>query len=188
MQMFAEKSRNNLQGTYCHVTRGLIFLSDRAFSLSLSLSLSLNFSHSVSPRGAVHADVLPKHQRRVRVCCKFLYQSYSRACSAISVTSCSPFPSNFLTRTSLKMLSKILSLRLVAPRLSRGLATHAPNPFPIPAALHLKSGQSFHGRSFGTPKSIYGETVFSTSITSCEFFFLSSMLNLTSILLQTPNQ
>lgn len=64
------------------------------------------------------------------------------------------------------MLSKILSRRLLVPQLSRGLATHAPNPFPIPAALHLKSGQSFHGRSFGAPKSIFGETVFSTSITS----------------------
>jgi len=35
-----------------------------------------------------------------------------------------------------------------------------------PAALHLKSGQVFKGTSFGAPKSSYGETVFSTSITS----------------------
>ena len=69
------------------------------------------------------------------------------------------------------MLSKIICRRVLVPRLSRGLAAHAPNPFAIPAALHLKSGQTFHGRSFGSPKSIYGETVFSTSITSCEQFF-----------------
>ncbi|KII92973.1 hypothetical protein PLICRDRAFT_37788 [Plicaturopsis crispa FD-325 SS-3] len=52
------------------------------------------------------------------------------------------------------------------PRLSRGLATHASTAFTTPAVLHLKSGQSFAGRSFGAPKSIFGETVFSTSITS----------------------
>jgi len=72
------------------------------------------------------------------------------------------------------MLSKMLSRRFLVPQISRGLATHAPNPFAIPAALHLKSGQTFHGRSFGAPKSIYGETVFSTSITSCEFFFVDT--------------
>jgi carbamoyl-phosphate synthase small subunit len=52
------------------------------------------------------------------------------------------------------------------PRLSRGLATHAGPISTVPASLHLKTGQSFHGRSFGAPKSIFGETVFSTSITS----------------------
>lgn len=35
-----------------------------------------------------------------------------------------------------------------------------------PATLHLKSGQSFKGRSFGAPRSTFGETVFSTAITS----------------------
>ncbi|KAI0633371.1 carbamoyl phosphate synthase small subunit [Trametes polyzona] len=50
-------------------------------------------------------------------------------------------------------------------RLSRGFATHAPST-PLPAVLHLKTGQSFAGRSFGAPRSIWGETVFSTSITS----------------------
>jgi len=64
------------------------------------------------------------------------------------------------------MLSKVFSRRFLTPQLSRGLATHASNLSTIPAALHLKSGQTFHGRSFGAPKSIYGETVFSTSITS----------------------
>ncbi|KAL1705280.1 class I glutamine amidotransferase-like protein [Schizophyllum commune] len=45
----------------------------------------------------------------------------------------------------------------------RGMATHAST---VPGVLHLKSGQSFTGRSFGAPKSIFAETVFSTSITS----------------------
>jgi carbamoyl-phosphate synthase small subunit len=54
------------------------------------------------------------------------------------------------------------------PRLVRGLATHSDLISGIPAALHLKTGQTFHGKSFGAPKSIFGETVFSTSITSCE--------------------
>lgn len=52
------------------------------------------------------------------------------------------------------------------PRLSRGLATASSTSVLPQAALHFKSGQSFIGRSFGAPKSIYGETVFSTSITS----------------------
>lgn len=39
-------------------------------------------------------------------------------------------------------------------------------PAEIPAALHLKTGQSYHGKSFGSTNSKYGETVFSTSITS----------------------
>ncbi|KAH8108079.1 carbamoyl-phosphate synthase [Cristinia sonorae] len=52
------------------------------------------------------------------------------------------------------------------PRLVRGLATHANINGRIPAVLHLKTGESFVGRSFGAPTSTYGETVFSTSITS----------------------
>ncbi|KAJ3989932.1 carbamoyl phosphate synthase small subunit [Lentinula detonsa] len=52
------------------------------------------------------------------------------------------------------------------PRLVRGLANSSGSSILPPATLHLKSGQSFLGRSFGAPKSIYGETVFSTSITS----------------------
>ncbi|KAG1730760.1 carbamoyl phosphate synthase small subunit [Suillus lakei] len=50
--------------------------------------------------------------------------------------------------------------------LSRGFATHTGPLSALPATLHLKTGQSFHGRSFGAPRSIFGETVFSTSITS----------------------
>ncbi|KZT00462.1 small subunit of carbamoyl phosphate synthase [Laetiporus sulphureus 93-53] len=54
------------------------------------------------------------------------------------------------------------------PRFHRGLATHASVPVSTshPAVLHLKTGQSFAGRSFGAPCSVFGETVFSTSITS----------------------
>jgi carbamoyl-phosphate synthase small subunit len=53
-------------------------------------------------------------------------------------------------------------------RLSRSFATHSgPLSSMPPAVLHLKSGQSYAGKSFGAPKSIWGETVFSTSITSC---------------------
>ncbi|CCF48499.1 hypothetical protein NDA11_002899 [Ustilago hordei] len=55
----------------------------------------------------------------------------------------------------------------------RSLATHAPGPITYteapaskPATLHLKSGHSFIGRSFGAPRSVFGETVFTTSITS----------------------
>lgn len=35
-----------------------------------------------------------------------------------------------------------------------------------PAMLYLQSGQKFPGKSFGAPRSTFGETVFSTSITS----------------------
>ncbi|THH26915.1 hypothetical protein EUX98_g7275 [Antrodiella citrinella] len=51
-------------------------------------------------------------------------------------------------------------------RYTRGLATHATSIGRVPAVLHLKSGESFVGRSFGAETSTYGETVFSTSITS----------------------
>ncbi|KAL4074215.1 carbamoyl-phosphate synthase [Scleroderma citrinum] len=60
------------------------------------------------------------------------------------------------------MLSRIIR----NPSLYRGFATHTGPNVTLPAVLHLKTGQSFVGRSFGAPKSIFGETVFSTSITS----------------------
>lgn len=60
------------------------------------------------------------------------------------------------------MISRIIR----SPTLLRGFATHAGSNATLPAVLHLKTGQSFVGRSFGAPKSIFGETVFSTSITS----------------------
>ena len=70
-----------------------------------------------------------------------------------------------------------------AAAFKRGYAAHAaapvnPNanrsllqqvlPPKSPAALHLKSGQTFHGQAFGHPESRFGETVFTTSITSCQ--------------------
>nr|ODN79236.1 carbamoyl-phosphate synthase, small subunit [Cryptococcus depauperatus CBS 7841] len=39
-------------------------------------------------------------------------------------------------------------------------------PAKKPAVLHLKTGQSYYGQSFGSENSRFGETVFSTSITS----------------------
>ncbi|KWU44472.1 carbamoyl-phosphate synthase [Rhodotorula sp. JG-1b] len=59
-----------------------------------------------------------------------------------------------------------------SPLLRRSLATvvspKSTNPFnrDLPATLHLKTGESFTGRSFGAPVSRFGESVFSTSITS----------------------
>ena len=68
-------------------------------------------------------------------------------------------------------------------RLTRGFATHAGPNTALPAVLHLKTGQSFHGRSFGAPKSTFGETVFSTSITSCQSsLFRSDQTPLTYII------
>jgi len=61
------------------------------------------------------------------------------------------------------MIYRYLSL---VPRFARGLATPTGPITGVPAALHLKTGESFYGKSFGAPKSIFGETVFSTSITS----------------------
>ena len=71
------------------------------------------------------------------------------------------------------------------PRLYRGFSTHANSSSPIPATLHLKTGQSFVGRSFGAPRSIYGETVFSTSITSCNI--ISSELQKETHLYLSPD-
>ncbi|GAA6043662.1 hypothetical protein JCM8097_008594 [Rhodosporidiobolus ruineniae] len=61
--------------------------------------------------------------------------------------------------------------RVARPAFARSLATvqsKSLNPFnpDLPATLHLKTGESFTGRSFGAPVSAFGESVFSTSITS----------------------
>ncbi|KAM0750565.1 carbamoyl-phosphate synthase [Meredithblackwellia eburnea MCA 4105] len=47
-------------------------------------------------------------------------------------------------------------------------ANHVPTPHDRtkPATLHLKTGESFTGKAFGAPVSRFGESVFSTSITS----------------------
>jgi len=47
-----------------------------------------------------------------------------------------------------------------------------------PAVLHLKTGQSFKGKAFGAPISVFGETVFSTSITSCMIVFMLAVFDL----------
>lgn len=60
----------------------------------------------------------------------------------------------------------MISCIIRSSALYRGFATHAGPHATLPAVLHFKTGQSFFGRSFGAPKSIFGETVFSTSITS----------------------
>lgn len=58
--------------------------------------------------------------------------------------------------------------------MARTLATPSTSFFtPIlpprdPAVLHMITGQSYEGQAFGAKQSIYGETVFSTSITSCK--------------------
>jgi len=78
------------------------------------------------------------------------------------------------------MLNKILRSNITTPALkaattaTRGLATPVSHPSLLThvlppknaAALYLKSGQSYHGQAFGSTNSKFGETVFSTSITS----------------------
>lgn len=51
-------------------------------------------------------------------------------------------------------------------RFVRGVTTWSAAPASQPATLKLKTGESFHGRSFGAQRSVFGETVFTTSITS----------------------
>lgn len=55
--------------------------------------------------------------------------------------------------------------KVFAYKPSINLRTFATQAF-TPATLHLKSGQSYTGRAFGAPSSSFGETVFTTSITS----------------------
>src|SRR5258706_12088367 len=74
-------------------------------------------------------------------------------------------------------MSFTLSLTRLALRNARNYATHiTTGPRGGPAVLHLKTGQSFAGRSFGAPKSVFGETVFSTSITSCKRLFFRCVI------------
>lgn len=65
----------------------------------------------------------------------------------------------------------MFSLRnLAATRyIIRNGRTYASSAKALPAVLHLKTGQSFKGKAFGAPVSVFGETVFSTSITSCKY-------------------
>ncbi|KAK4057202.1 Multifunctional pyrimidine synthesis protein CAD [Microbotryomycetes sp. JL221] len=66
-----------------------------------------------------------------------------------------------LTTSSLARASLRRSLATVA-------GTHPATPFDPnrPATLHLKTGEKFTGKAFGAPISRFGESVFSTSITS----------------------
>jgi carbamoyl-phosphate synthase small subunit len=83
-------------------------------------------------------------------------------------------------------LAKQRAFLFVARSGARGLASHAPAA--TPAVLHLKTGQSFNGKAFGSQKSIFGETVFSTSITSCMYIRLIQSPTLTISWPQTLNQ
>jgi len=78
------------------------------------------------------------------------------------------FPRLFTT-TSIRASAR--SATAAATPLARafGVRTlYTPPPFDenLPATLHLKSGEKFTGQAFGAPTSAWGESVFSTSITS----------------------
>ncbi|WFD36426.1 carbamoyl-phosphate synthase (glutamine-hydrolyzing) [Malassezia cuniculi] len=70
----------------------------------------------------------------------------------------------------MQFTSLFSQVRKFAPAVSRvsarGVTTWSPSPASQPAALKLKTGEVFHGKSFGAPRSVFGETVFTTSITS----------------------
>ncbi|WFC95497.1 carbamoyl-phosphate synthase (glutamine-hydrolyzing) [Malassezia brasiliensis] len=68
------------------------------------------------------------------------------------------FPFSFASRIAAR------PARWVAAQ--RTLTTWSPAPTPQPAVLRLKTGQTFPGRSFGAQHSVFGETVFTTAITS----------------------
>ena len=73
---------------------------------------------------------------------------------------------NRLLRTATKAATKsTLSTRGLATPINTGLLTHVLPP-KSPAALFLQSGQTYNGQAFGSTNSKFGETVFSTSITS----------------------
>lgn len=59
-----------------------------------------------------------------------------------------------------------MPVRALATHTGSGPITYTEAPASQPATLHLKSGHSFTGRSFGAPRSVFGETVFTTAITS----------------------
>lgn len=63
-------------------------------------------------------------------------------------------------------LSRIAVRPARAALSTRTVTTWSPAPTPQAAALRLKTGQVFNGKSFGAQHSVFGETVFSTSITS----------------------
>jgi carbamoyl-phosphate synthase small subunit len=69
----------------------------------------------------------------------------------------------------MSLLRRLANLRKVSQSIRRYASIANSGP---PAVLHLKTGQSFQGKAFGAPVSVFGETVFSTSITSCMTVFL----------------
>ena len=116
-------------------------------------------------------DFYSEYTRRVRLLSLlFSYFFFTSTCSfhtVISVTS--SFPSSPIKRTLPAMFIRSATRLPHIPRFARLHRTFATQiNMPVPAALHLKTGQTFKGRAFGAPQSIWGETVFSTSITSCE--------------------
>ena len=136
-------------------------------------------SHRVRACTLVHA-LHSKHSRRVSI----LYISLAHALTNLafflpstvtSATSSSLSSVNKAVACTPRYLNMLTRNIKYFTRFSRGFATHASNISRFsapPAVLHLKTGQSFAGRSFGAHKSIYGETVFSTSITSCKLSFI----------------
>jgi len=82
-----------------------------------------------------------------------------------------------LRKTPLSTISMsfTLSLARLALRNARSRAMYV-GPRGAATVLHLKTGQSFAGRSLGAPKSVFGETVFSTSITSCKHPFFCCVI------------
>lgn len=73
-----------------------------------------------------------------------------------------------LARTPSPLASTSTIVRnLASPSTPKALYTPVLPPHD-PAALHLKSGQTYEGQAFGAKRSVFGETVFSTSITSCK--------------------
>lgn len=73
-----------------------------------------------------------------------------------------------ITRPALRLAKSFAVPKRGLATVNPALLTNVLTP-KIPAALHLKSGQSYYGESFGSQQSKFGETVFSTSITSCEW-------------------
>lgn len=62
--------------------------------------------------------------------------------------------------------SSIRAYLRVGSLATRSLTTRSVAPPSLPAVLRLQTGEVFEGRSFGAPKTSFGETVFTTSITS----------------------
>ena len=72
----------------------------------------------------------------------------------------------FLSQKSQNMYRVSLHRIPLFRYLARTVTTWSPAPASLPASLKLKTGEAFDGRSFGAPRSVFGETVFTTAITS----------------------